>query len=311
MELTQRRRCKTEKRNKMKKMKRVMRIVHRFERDVPEKEFASDVRVVCVSDTHNVAFDESLFPKGDILIHAGDHTVSGTKDQLERASMWLHGLAKRFTHGCVTVGGNHDMPLDKESFLSFCSGHEDAAPMGSKLGYWDKESVRGATGWFNRPPVVRLLHHELVEVAGLTIFGSPFVPLTPSRQKLQSTDPLRSLGFNRSDEELEKLYSQILPNVDILVTHTPARGILDASIQYGGKIRPEPISIGSTVLLKHLSRIKPLLHVFGHEHDSRGMLVREETTFVNGAAVEGDRGTGSVYTPKPDFCPTVIDFRSE
>lgn len=70
---------------------------------------------------------------------------------------------------------------------------------------------------------------------------------------------------------LDEAYAQIPEGIDVLITHTPPHGMLDESLMYGGVERPEPIKIGSTVLAEHVRRIRPLVHVFGHEHDSRGM----------------------------------------
>ena len=44
------------------------------------------VRLVVVSDTHNVDIPISLFPPGDLLIHAGDHTMNGLPSELKGAA---------------------------------------------------------------------------------------------------------------------------------------------------------------------------------------------------------------------------------
>ena len=70
------------------------------------------VRLVVVSDTHNVDLPIALFPPGDLLIHAGDHTMSGLPSELASAATWLRSLAGRYTHGVVAIGGKHDPHLD-------------------------------------------------------------------------------------------------------------------------------------------------------------------------------------------------------
>ena len=220
---------------------------------------------------------ESFFPDGDLLLHGGDHTIAGTRDELRRASEWLKKVSQKFRFGVCCVGGNHDIPLDRESFLLWKDASKVTdAPMGEPLGNWTEEQLIVTEQQFPN-----LLNHELVSIAGLTIFGSPFVPLTPSRQKLSADDPLRFLGFNRSDASLEQLYSVIPDGIDVLITHTPPHGILDLSVQYGGIERAIAISIGSTVLARQIQRIKPLIHLFGHEHDCRGMKEHDGTVFVN------------------------------
>jgi hypothetical protein len=42
---------------------------------------ASPIRLVCISDTHNCDLPLDLFPDGDLLIHAGDHTLEGISEQ--------------------------------------------------------------------------------------------------------------------------------------------------------------------------------------------------------------------------------------
>lgn len=46
----------------------------------PEKQ-PNHVRVVCVSDTHNLANCLKI-PDGDILIHAGDFSITGQKNEV-------------------------------------------------------------------------------------------------------------------------------------------------------------------------------------------------------------------------------------
>ena len=54
------------------------------------------LRLVIVSDTHNTNIPISLLPKGDLLIHAGDHTESGFLSELTDAATWLRSLAVQF-----------------------------------------------------------------------------------------------------------------------------------------------------------------------------------------------------------------------
>jgi len=67
------------------------------------------LRLVIVSDTHNVDLPISLCPEGDLLIHAGDHTKNGLFSELTDAATWLRSLAARYTYGVVSIAGNHVM----------------------------------------------------------------------------------------------------------------------------------------------------------------------------------------------------------
>ncbi|WP_425214573.1 metallophosphoesterase [Tumidithrix helvetica] len=92
------------------------------------------LRLVIVSDTHNVDMPISLFPEGDLLIHAGDHTKNGLFSELTDAAVWLRSLADRFTYGVVAIAGNHDKPLDVETWLQ-------AAPLSQTGELWIRRRV--------------------------------------------------------------------------------------------------------------------------------------------------------------------------
>ena len=46
------------------------------------------IRVCCVSDTHTFT-DELQLEQGDILIHCGDFTLRGTKEETQKFADWL------------------------------------------------------------------------------------------------------------------------------------------------------------------------------------------------------------------------------
>ena len=276
------------------------------------------LRLVIVSDTHNVDIPVSLFPPGDLLIHAGDHTTKGLASELTGAAAWLRSVATRFTHGAVAVAGNHDKPLDAETWLDAAAHSQPGVP-------WTLESMADARRLFDDSDTgdgtqgpVRLLKHSATEIAALKLFGSPYVGFTPRRQAMTHDDVLRCEGFNRDDLRLAELYADIPTGLDVLITHSPPLGILDSSVQYGGVPRKTPIAIGSAALRDRLRGMRPTdrprLHVFGHEHDARGVLCDEEmgTVFVNAAAVNGDQGViskGGGYVMKEGFRPFVVDIR--
>ncbi|KAH9927508.1 metallophosphoesterase domain-containing protein 1 [Epithele typhae] len=66
------------------------------------------VRVVCVSDTHCQQETHPFLPSGDILIHAGDLTTTGTDEQLHSALSWLHSMPHQHK---IFIAGNHDLGL--------------------------------------------------------------------------------------------------------------------------------------------------------------------------------------------------------
>jgi 3',5'-cyclic AMP phosphodiesterase CpdA len=65
--------------------------------------------VVCLSDTHCRTLPEEKIPGGDLLVHCGDLTETGTREEIQAQVDWLRGMPHRWK---VVVGGNHDVWLD-------------------------------------------------------------------------------------------------------------------------------------------------------------------------------------------------------
>lgn len=54
------------------------------------KFFCSQVRVVCMSDTHSLTpHIRFQIPDGDIFIHAGDFTRCGGEDEVTEFNTWI------------------------------------------------------------------------------------------------------------------------------------------------------------------------------------------------------------------------------
>ena len=75
-------------------------------------------------------------------------------------------------------------------------------------------------------------------------------------------------------ERQNRNYEQIPVNTDVLITHTPAYGILDYD---------DNIHYGSEELFSRISAINLRLHLFGHIHSQNGIVKMDSTTFSNGA----------------------------
>ncbi|KAI3401124.1 hypothetical protein diail_270 [Diaporthe ilicicola] len=72
----------------------------------PAQPLSDAISVVCVSDTHN---SQPALPDGDILIHAGDLTQSGSFGETQAALDWLKSQPHRHK---IVIAGNHDLLLD-------------------------------------------------------------------------------------------------------------------------------------------------------------------------------------------------------
>lgn len=69
-------------------------------------------------------------------------------------------------------------------------------------------------------------------------------------------------------------YANIPDDTNVLITHSPAYGILDFD---------DGINYGSEEILMKLSDLHLKAHLFGHIHSRHGVLVQNGVTFSNGA----------------------------
>ena len=90
----------------------------------PPPSYEGWTRFVCISDTHSRAFD---VPDGDVLLHGGDLTNTGTVEEFQKTMTWLYGLPHKIKmlvfllffenpSWCLylfssIIAGNHDLPL--------------------------------------------------------------------------------------------------------------------------------------------------------------------------------------------------------
>lgn len=137
------------------------------------------------------------------------------------------------------------------------------------------------------------LQDSMVEIEGLKIYGAPWQP------------EFCNWAFNLTrGHPLREKWNKIPNDVDIVVTHGPPLGVLDLN-QDG-----EHVGCGD---LKQVleKRVKPRLHVFGHIHNSYGVVAQGRTMFANAAICGEDyKPTHGVivveFDPaKPDDIPSI------
>ena len=214
------------------------------------------MKIWCISDTHNKHRYLTIPKDIDMLIFSGDSGTS--RDSYTSTTVitdfidWLESIDT--IKYKVWVAGNHDVALER--------------------------------GLINTTKYNSIyLEHELKEINGLKIFGSPYTP---------------SFGvgwaYNKHRSKLDKYWSSIPGDIDILITHGPPLGILDhtendSMINLGNGSK-NVVSCGDKSLLNHVKRVKPKLHVFGHIHDedickNAGMMQISglDTKFVNASVL--------------------------
>jgi Icc-related predicted phosphoesterase len=143
----------------------------------------------------------------------------------------------------IVIAGNHD----------WCFRQDPAAA----------RQVLGAS--------VIYLEDSAASVDGLKFWGSPWQP--------DYNDWAFNLPRGRA---LAEKWALIPDDIDILITHSPPRGIGDHD--------PIPERGGCEDLLHAVRRVRPALHLFGHCHQDGGAWPSGETWLANVTTWEGERG---------------------
>lgn len=112
------------------------------------------------------------------------------------------------------------------------------------------------------------LEDSSIIIDGVKLYGTPYQPW------------FYDWAFNKSRKELIDIYSNIPLDTDVLITHTPPKGILDETAN--------GMSVGSEELRTVVDIIKPPIHIFGHIHESYGHVKQGNTDFYNASVCNED-----------------------
>lgn len=120
------------------------------------------MKIICISDTHN-KHKELTIPKGDVIIHAGDITESGTRKETLDFLKWFSALPH--PHKIMTAG-NHDFFLEKnqENLHNIIPRNihflNDNRVCINEINFWGSPVTPGDGGWaFNKKRGNELLLH--------------------------------------------------------------------------------------------------------------------------------------------------------
>jgi Icc-related predicted phosphoesterase len=153
------------------------------------------MRITFISDTHTIhhKIPKEELPGGDILIHCGDISSRGYREEIRQFLNWFE-LQDNYTHK-VFIAGNHDFFFQDNPIQS-------------------KELI-------SEYPKIIYLQDNMVEIDQIKIYGSPWQP------------EFYNWAFNlpRNGEKLMEKWRAIPSGIDILVTHGPPFGILDYTVQ--------------------------------------------------------------------------------
>ncbi|KAK5939797.1 hypothetical protein PMZ80_008179 [Knufia obscura] len=200
------------------------------------------IPITCISDTHSKY--PRLPPSGELLIHSGDLTNTGTLNSIQQTLDWLKSHQKPWPGSrdgyryILVIAGNHDSYLDERSR----NPH-------------DTRTSRGKNGRkLDWGKIIYLQHGEVTLTfpgdRKLKIYGAPQIPKCGGKE------------FAFQYERGVDAWSNTIPDdVDVLVTHNPPKWHCDIAANGG---------LGCEYELKECWRVKPTLHVFGHVHGGYG-----------------------------------------
>ena len=230
-----------------------------------------------MSDTHNFDIEDTSTnaqlklptPQANVTLHCGDLTNVGGVTSFKRA---LKMLGKFNAELKLVIAGNHDLELDKaywtlqqedEGLLEDPEDHDLALEV--------------MTGPLADEAGVTFLSegtHSFILKSGakFTIYVSPYSPAFGDWAFAYKNNGDRFNGPNHVAKNATSIATNPIPdNADIVMTHGPPKGILDWC--------PEG-NVGCENLLQAIRRAKPVMHCFGHIHESNGAKIIDWKKFA-------------------------------
>lgn len=232
------------------------------------------MNVLCLSDLHGQLPDPRTLPPSDVVIISGDvcpdtqytwrATVSGIAGVAEAcARLQAHWLSSVFAAWARLVDRPIIMTWGNHDFIGDCP-----------VPYGVPDNVHILTEAFPR-----------YEHGGEVFYALPHCDLP-------------RWAMYRSPETFRDAIEDIPEDVTILITHRPPAVVGSAQVPIVGG---EAEDLGSLTLYTKTRELPHLkLHVFGHIHFGRGVVVQDSVTYVNAAYLNED------YQPWGD-APFIIE----
>ena len=203
------------------------------------------VKFTFISDSHgkHKLLTEKL-TYGNFLIHSGDITNNGKEREVRDFLKWFNGLHNYDFK--IFIAGNHDFLFEQQP-----------------------EKAREIVSEYKN---VIYLEDEEIELWDFKFYGTPWQPY------------FHNWAFNlkRMSMELKNKYEAIPDDVNILLTHSPPKGILDRTMNTYSQE-------GSDLLLENVLRVKPMIHTFGHIHEGYGEKNLHGIQFLNSSNMTYDQ----------------------
>ena len=210
------------------------------------------VLICMISDTH-CQHKKVVVPKCDILVHAGDWSHEGKKDQVEDFAKWLD---EQDADEIILIAGNHERVFQR------------ALPESLN---WIKDHC----------PRANVLIESGIEVAGIKFWGSAYTPAYGFNWAWNAGRTLTEAAHIHKPF-IGDIWAKIPEETNFLVTHGMPFAILDSAYDYQmGKM----ICVGDTELRKKCESLSNLKYVVGgHLHHNGGKSIEiSGVTYVNAA----------------------------
>ena len=208
------------------------------------------MKLLHITDTHTY-HNQLKLQDADVLCFTGDATNYRdphlNHKEFRDFYEWLTSIRNKYKR-IIVIGGNHD------SFL-----------------FHNEKEVKKLFKNID----VDYLHDSSVVIDGVEFYGSPWSPT------------FGDWCFMQNRNTLNRRWELIPQSTQVLLTHTPPKGILDLTLNRDGLLE----RCGCNALLKTVYKLPNLkAHLYGHLHSSRdvdnvGILDREGIQFSNASAV--------------------------
>lgn len=230
------------------------------------------LKIVAISDTHS-QHQKIKIPKCDILLHSGDESFRGTKEELKTFASWLNEQEAGYilwTPGNHSVDFEKNWPESKNWLLDYC-------------------------------PSLHILNHESIVIEGIKFFGSPWSPIYGTDWAYNGARILAEQALYRKPL-LKDLWKQIPDDTQILFVHSPPYEILDEVKTVCGDSYDPPRNIGCVDLRERILDLKELdIFICGHNHWCGGQQVHiDGVSYYNAAICD--------WINYPSNPVTVIDY---
>lgn len=211
------------------------------------------LKVCHISDSHNLHRYVKIDNDVDIIIHTGDMTNHGTRDEMCDFLEWWDKLPPTYK---ILVPGNHDICFDKSKFEGYYP-------------YWLTILLEPYLKW---DALNFLLINQSCEIQTINFYGSPYTPKVRPHKETR-------WAFSEERWALNSMWPNIPKNTDVLLTHGPAYGHHDWC-------NPQQDYVGCESLRWNIQRVKPKVHLFGHIHESYGNSYDQHTIYSNTSLVD-------------------------